>query len=163
MLRDLVGRRAGSLHRTSLTAPQRDPTSWRPSRANPRLVREWLDGQAAAGLIDYDPTADTYAMSPEAVMALADDTSPVFTARGMNAFGSMFKDMERIKAAYLGIEGCLGASTTRVCSRGRSGSSEPATGPICPASGYLRSTASRPSCNRGPKSPTWAAGTAPPS
>ncbi len=73
--------------------------------ANPRLVREWLDGQAAAGLIDYDPTADTYAMSPEAVMALADDTSPVFTARGMNAFGSMFKDMERIKAAYLGDGG----------------------------------------------------------
>ena len=56
-------------------------------------------------MIDYDATADTYAMSPEAVMALADDTSPVFTARGMNAFGSMFQDMERIKAAYLGDEG----------------------------------------------------------
>jgi len=35
-------------------------------------------------------------------MALADDTSPFFTARGMNAFGSMFKDMEGIKGAYLG-------------------------------------------------------------
>jgi SAM-dependent methyltransferase len=69
---------------------------------HPRLVREWLDGQAAAGLIDYDADADTYAMSPEATMALADDTSPVFSARGMNAFGSMFKDMEGIKRAYLG-------------------------------------------------------------
>ncbi|MGH9001466.1 MAG: hypothetical protein ACRDY7_19005, partial [Acidimicrobiia bacterium] len=30
------------------------------SGCNPRLVREWLDGQAAAGLVAYDPTADSY-------------------------------------------------------------------------------------------------------
>jgi SAM-dependent methyltransferase len=69
---------------------------------NPRLVREWLDGQVAAGLVEYDSAADHYALSPEAAMALADDSSPVFTARGMNAFGSMFKDMEKIKAAFTG-------------------------------------------------------------
>jgi SAM-dependent methyltransferase len=74
---------------------------------NPRLVREWLDAQAAGGLVDYDATADTYSLSPEAAMALADDTSPVFTARGMNAFGSMFKDIDKIKAAFLG-DGALG-------------------------------------------------------
>ncbi len=51
---------------------------------HPKLVREWLDSQAAAGLVDYDATADTYALSPEGVMALSDDTSPVFTARGTN-------------------------------------------------------------------------------
>src|SRR6516165_9585403 len=45
---------------------------------HPRLVREWLDGQVAGGLIDYDTTNDTYELSPEAAMALADDTSPVF-------------------------------------------------------------------------------------
>ena len=46
---------------------------------NPRLVREWLDAQVAGGLVDYDATADTYSLSPEAAMALADDTSPVLT------------------------------------------------------------------------------------
>jgi SAM-dependent methyltransferase len=65
-------------------------------------VREWLDGQAAAGLVDYGANADTYSLSPEATMALADDTSPAFTARGMNAFGSMFRDIEKIKAAFTG-------------------------------------------------------------
>ena len=69
---------------------------------NPRLTREWLDGQVAAGLIGYNAEADTYSIAPEAVMALADENSPVFTARGMNAFGSMFRDMEKITAAFRG-------------------------------------------------------------
>jgi 2-polyprenyl-3-methyl-5-hydroxy-6-metoxy-1,4-benzoquinol methylase len=69
---------------------------------NPRLVREWLDGQAAAGLVEYDAEADRYLLSAEAAMALADDSSPVFVARGMNAFASMFMDMEKFKAAFTG-------------------------------------------------------------
>jgi SAM-dependent methyltransferase len=74
---------------------------------HPRLVLEWLDGQAAGGLVEYDAAADTYSLSPEAAMALADDTSPVFTARGMNTFASMFKDGDKVKAAFLG-DGALG-------------------------------------------------------
>jgi SAM-dependent methyltransferase len=69
---------------------------------NPRLTREWLDGQVSAGLVEYDAETDAYSLSPEATMALADDTSPVFTARGMNAFGSMFRDIEKIKSAFAG-------------------------------------------------------------
>ena len=69
---------------------------------NPRLTREWLDGQVAAGLVEYNAEADAYSLSAEGTMVLADDTSPVFTARGMNTFGSMFRDMEKIKAAFTG-------------------------------------------------------------
>jgi 2-polyprenyl-3-methyl-5-hydroxy-6-metoxy-1,4-benzoquinol methylase len=69
---------------------------------NARLVREWLDGQAAGGLIDYDAATDTYGLSAEAALALADDSSPVFVARGMNAFGSLFIDHEKIAAAFRG-------------------------------------------------------------
>ena len=46
---------------------------------NPRLVREWLDGQVAAGLVGYDADADSYSLSPEGTMVLADDSSPVFS------------------------------------------------------------------------------------
>ena len=35
-------------------------------------------------------------------MALADDGSPVFVARAMNAFGSMFLDMQKVAAAFRG-------------------------------------------------------------
>ena len=69
---------------------------------HPRLVREWLDGQVAGGLITYDAKADRYSLSPEATMALADDESPVFIARAMNAFGSMFMDVEKVKGAFTG-------------------------------------------------------------
>jgi 2-polyprenyl-3-methyl-5-hydroxy-6-metoxy-1,4-benzoquinol methylase len=72
---------------------------------HPRLVREWLDGQAAGGLVAYDAGADTYELSAEGAMALADDSSPAFVARGMNAFGSMFIDMKKIAAAYRGDGG----------------------------------------------------------
>jgi hypothetical protein len=68
---------------------------------NRRLVREWLDGQFAAGLIEYDAAADRYSLSAEAAMALADEGSPAFTARGMNTIGALFRDMEKIKAAFL--------------------------------------------------------------
>ena len=69
---------------------------------NPRLTREWLDGQAAAGLVEYDAEADSYSISPEANMVLADESAPTFVARGMNAFGSMFRDMEKLKGAFTG-------------------------------------------------------------
>ncbi len=54
---------------------------------NRRLVREWLDGQAAAGLIGYDSQADAYTLSDAAVVVLADDTSPAFLARFGRAAG----------------------------------------------------------------------------
>jgi len=75
------------------------------SGCNARLVREWLDGQAATGLLDYDSEADRYSLSPEATMVLADDDSPVFTARAMNALGAMFMDVEKVKAAFKGDGG----------------------------------------------------------
>ncbi len=68
----------------------------------PRLVREWLNANAAAGLLEHSADGDTYAISPEGVAALADETSPVFVARGMNTFGSMYLDLERIKDAFRG-------------------------------------------------------------
>ena len=78
---------------------------------NPRLVREWLDGQVAAGLIQYHADTDSYEMSAEAGLALADESSPVFTARAMNAFASMFLDMEKLKAADVKHAGDPGWST----------------------------------------------------
>src|SRR5579864_2244043 len=72
------------------------------SKCNPHLIREWLDAQAAGGLVSYDSATDTYDLSEEAAMALADDQSPAFVARAMNAFGSMFIDMEKVREAFRG-------------------------------------------------------------
>lgn len=74
------------------------------ARANchPRLVAEWLDGQAAAGLVSYDPGTGSYGLTSEAAMALADDSSPVFTARAMNAVGSFYADFDKLTSAFRG-------------------------------------------------------------
>ena len=69
---------------------------------NERLVREWLDGQVAGGLVAWDADSDRYALSPEGVLALADDDSPAFVARAMNAFASLFVDMTKIADAFRG-------------------------------------------------------------
>ncbi|MCC7534691.1 MAG: class I SAM-dependent methyltransferase [Deltaproteobacteria bacterium] len=69
---------------------------------NRRLVREWLDSQAAAKLVTYDPAADTYELGPEAALALADDTSPVFVSRAMCAMGAMYIDFPKVVAAFRG-------------------------------------------------------------
>jgi 2-polyprenyl-3-methyl-5-hydroxy-6-metoxy-1,4-benzoquinol methylase len=69
---------------------------------NPRLVREWLDSQVAGGLVAWDAETDRYQLSPEAAMALADENSPAFVARAMNAFRSMFIDIAKISDAFRG-------------------------------------------------------------
>jgi 2-polyprenyl-3-methyl-5-hydroxy-6-metoxy-1,4-benzoquinol methylase len=75
------------------------------TKCNPRLTREWLDTQAGAGLIDFDAAKDTYALSSEAAMALADDASPVFVARAMHAFASLMIDVPKVVAAFRGDGG----------------------------------------------------------
>jgi 2-polyprenyl-3-methyl-5-hydroxy-6-metoxy-1,4-benzoquinol methylase len=67
---------------------------------NRRLVREWLDGQVAGGLLAWDAEGDRYGITPEATMALADDTSPAFVARAMNAIGSVYLDLPKIADAF---------------------------------------------------------------
>jgi 2-polyprenyl-3-methyl-5-hydroxy-6-metoxy-1,4-benzoquinol methylase len=69
---------------------------------NPRLTREWLDSQAAAGLVDYDGGADTYSLSDEAALILANDEAPTFMARGMNTLMAMFIDGEKVVGAFQG-------------------------------------------------------------
>jgi len=69
---------------------------------HPRLVREWLDGQTAGGLIEYHSADDTYQLSPEGAMALADDESPVFVARGMNALRAFYLDLDKVAEAFRG-------------------------------------------------------------
>jgi SAM-dependent methyltransferase len=72
------------------------------SGCNPRLVREWLDGQAAAGLVSYEPVSGRYGLTAEAAAVLADEASPNFAARAMNAIGAFYSDLGPIATALRG-------------------------------------------------------------
>jgi SAM-dependent methyltransferase len=70
---------------------------------NPRLVREWLDANAAAGYLE---AADGgYRLPPEQAMALANEDSPVFVAPGTNVVGSCFADVDKLLQAFRGDGG----------------------------------------------------------
>ena len=67
---------------------------------NPRLTREWLDGQAAAGLLAYDAANDAYALSDEAAMVLVDESAPTFMARGMNSMVALSIDADKLRDVF---------------------------------------------------------------
>src|SRR3954468_19472306 len=43
-----------------------------------RYVREWLNGQAAGGYVEYDPATGTYSLPAEHAVALTDADSPAY-------------------------------------------------------------------------------------
>jgi SAM-dependent methyltransferase len=64
-----------------------------------RWVREWLQGQASAGLIDYKGD-NRFALSPEAAFVLADENSPLFLAGGFCALPAQMAILERLPESF---------------------------------------------------------------
>jgi len=65
-----------------------------------RYVREWLANQAAAGYLTYDPETRRFALPPEHVPLLADDTSEVNMC-GLFGMGQpLFADEPKITEAF---------------------------------------------------------------
>jgi SAM-dependent methyltransferase len=65
------------------------------TNTNERLIREWLANQAAGGYISYDPSNGKYSLPPEQIMALADESSPVYIHGAYQAIRSYFKDEDK--------------------------------------------------------------------
>jgi len=65
-----------------------------------RYVREWLNSQAAGGYVMYHAASETYELSPEQAMVLADTGSPVFLPPAWDVPASMWFDQERAIAAF---------------------------------------------------------------
>ena len=62
---------------------------------NPRLTREWLDQQASAGLVIYEPTSDTYRLPSAVASALADPASPFWMAGGLVGTQALYLDLDQ--------------------------------------------------------------------
>ena len=67
---------------------------------HPRLVREWLDANAASGYLEV--VAGAYQLPPEQAMALANPDSPVFVAPGQSVVASCFMDLDKVLQAFRG-------------------------------------------------------------
>lgn len=65
-----------------------------------RYVREWLNAQVAGGYVDYHPSSQTYELTAEQAMVLADDQSPVFFPSAWQVPASMWFDEHKAIEAF---------------------------------------------------------------
>jgi SAM-dependent methyltransferase len=65
-----------------------------------RYVREWLNAQAAGGYIGYHAVSDTYELSREQAMVLADEDSPAYIPPAWNVPASMWFDESKALEAF---------------------------------------------------------------
>lgn len=65
-----------------------------------RYVREWLNAQAAGGYVDYHAASDTYELSPEQALVLADEDSPMYIPNAWNVPASMWFDEHKAVDAF---------------------------------------------------------------
>jgi len=96
----IVGEELGLYKAMASNEPVSADELARRTSCNPRLVREWLNAQAAAGYVEY---ADgQYRLPAEQALALAVEDSPVYVAGGATVLGSLFLDKDRQVAAMRG-------------------------------------------------------------
>ena len=65
-----------------------------------RYVREWLNSQAAAGYVVYHPSSETYELTPEQAMVLANEDSPLFLPPAWEVPASMWLDEDKTIEAF---------------------------------------------------------------
>lgn len=65
-----------------------------------RYVREWLNSQVAGKYIAYHPSSQTYELTPEQAMVLADENSPVFIPPAWAVSSSMWFDEPKTLEAF---------------------------------------------------------------
>ena len=70
-----------------------------------RYIREWLNNQAAGGVVDYHAAEGTYELSDEAALLWADETSPAFLAGLSGLIASMWADADRLVDAFRSGDG----------------------------------------------------------
>lgn len=74
----VIGDRLGLWKALAAAGPLDAPELAKRTETSERYIREWLNAQAAAGYVRYDPATGRYSMSPEQAAALADESSPAF-------------------------------------------------------------------------------------
>lgn len=65
-----------------------------------RYVREWLNAQAAGGYVEYHAMSETYELTPEQAMVLADEDSPAYIPHAWNVPASMWADEDKAVHAF---------------------------------------------------------------
>ena len=112
-----LGDRLGLYRALAGAGPVTSEELARKTNLHERWVREWLEGQAVTGIVDY--VGDRrFALSNEGAMVLANEESPFFAAGGFSALPQQFAVLDRLPESFrtgvglpydaFGPEGALG-------------------------------------------------------
>lgn len=100
----LLGDRLGLYKAMAQAGPMTAATLAHKTGTHERMVREWLNAQAAGGIIAYSPGATdgagTYTLPDEQALALALEGSPAFLCGAFQIIASVAKDLPKIEAAF---------------------------------------------------------------
>jgi SAM-dependent methyltransferase len=66
----------------------------------PRYVREWALAQAANGFIDYDPTNQSFSISPEQAMIFVVSDSPVYLEGAFDLVAAMIEGEPKVEQGF---------------------------------------------------------------
>ena len=75
------------------------------TKTHPRLVREWLHNQAAAGYVVVD--GEGFALTPASAFALSDPSSPVYLGGLAEVVTSVFQDVDAVIDGFRSGKGLL--------------------------------------------------------
>ena len=92
----LVGDQLG-LYRALAKQPMGAAELARQTGTHERYVREWLGNQAAGGYVQYDAASDTYCLSEEQALCLADPGGPVDLPGAYSIVEATFHALEKTK------------------------------------------------------------------
>lgn len=92
----LIGDQLG-LYKALATKPMNSAGLAAATDTHERYVREWLGNQAAGGYVQYDASSDTYSLSEEQALCLADPNGPVDIPGAYSLVEATFHALERTK------------------------------------------------------------------
>ena len=95
-----VGTRTGLFRAMQGKGPMTLDAVVRETKLQPRYVEEWLKGMASAGYLDYEPGAQTYALSDEFAYFLASDGTDHFVGGMWEMVPPLMQAAPRVAEAF---------------------------------------------------------------
>jgi SAM-dependent methyltransferase len=100
----LLGDQLG-IYRALAKGPGTVPEISRRAEIAERYAREWLNGQAAAGYVQYDAATEQFSLSPEQRVAFTDPDSPAYIPGMFQIVGALFAAEPKIAERFRSGEG----------------------------------------------------------
>jgi SAM-dependent methyltransferase len=100
----VMGDRLG-LYKALATAPATPAELAKRTETTERYVREWLNGQAAAGYVSYDAATQKFSLPPEHALALTDAQSPAFVPGLFQVTAAIWNAEPRVAERFRSGEG----------------------------------------------------------